>query len=177
MTNRVKSLLTLSLVVMTSGAALALAAQPELQLRQSLLPPNSGELGPADAEAGIILQLEARFDCGVENAGARLFVSVGETAVTAEAAESPQAVTLQVPEAQLRGVRESLACPGIGPYLMRDQLTAYATVLCKTPDGPERAVTVTRPISLWVQCEDRSTERAERARQELLDDADTEEQP
>lgn len=145
---------TVALFACTTVLALARAGAPTLELGQELLPPSSGELGPADLAAGVTLQLLARFDCGIEDAEARLFVSVAETAVVADDAKSPQPVTLKLPEPQLRGVRESLTCPGLGPHLLRDQLTAYATVICRGPEGAEQSATVNRPLWLWVDCEE-----------------------
>jgi len=144
--------IALSALACTATLALALASSPELHLRQELLPPSSGELGPAEQEAGVTLQLSARFDCGADDATASLFVSVAETSVALPVAKSPQPVTLQLPEPQLRGVRESLACPGLGPHLLRDQITAFATVICRGPEGAEHSTTVNRPLSLWVDC-------------------------
>lgn len=98
------------------------------------------------------LRLQATFDCGIPDAEAGLFVSVANAAVTAKGAKSPQPVLLKLPESQLRGVRESLACPGLGPHLFRAQLSAYATLICRAADGTETSATVNRPVDLWVDC-------------------------
>lgn len=133
-------------------AAVAAAGPPQLQLGQELLPPDSGELPAEGDRAGLKLRLQARFDCGIPDAQASLFVSVADTAVQTNQAKSPQQVLLNLPERQLRGVRESLACPGTGPHLFRAQLTAYATLICRANDGTENLATVNRPVDLWVNC-------------------------
>lgn len=98
------------------------------------------------------LRLQATFDCGLPDSEAGLFVSVANSAVTAKGAKSPQPVVLTLPEGQLRGVRESLTCPGTGPHLFRAQLTAFATLICRTTDGTETSTTVNRALDLWVDC-------------------------
>jgi hypothetical protein len=148
----VAAVTTLLLAVAAAAAAAAAVSPPQLQLSQELLPPDSGELRPEGDSAGLSLRLQARFDCGLPDAEAGLFVSVANAAVTARDAESPQPLLLILPESQLRGVRESLNCPGTGPYLLRAQLTAFATLICRAADGTETSATVNRPVDLWVDC-------------------------
>jgi len=145
---------------------MAASAPPQLQLGQELLPPDSGRLPAAGDSAGMTLRMKAVFDCATPDAEARLFVSVANTAVTANAAKSPQPVVLKLPAGELRGVQESLACPGLGPHLLRAQLTAYATLICRAADGTESAATVNRPVDLWVECVEPAEPPVEEAAEE-----------
>lgn len=158
------------LLGLAASTAVAFAASPQLQLGQELLPPDAGSLPPADSGEGLKLRLQARFDCGIPGATARLFVSVADTAVATGSAQSPQSVVVELPDSQLRGVRESLACPGLGSYLMRAQLTAYATLICRNADGTQASTTVNRPIDLWVECQEISTESSEGQSEEALEE-------
>ena len=158
-----------SLAALAAAAAVALAGPPQLQLVQELLPPDSGKLPPFTDSDGLKLRLTARFDCGVPEAEASLFVSVADTAVSSAAASSPQPIVLELPETQLRGVRESLACPGLGPHLMRAQLMAYATLICRSEDGAEASTTINRALDLWVECEEISTESSRELSEEALE--------
>ncbi|UCG71681.1 MAG: hypothetical protein JSV45_10470 [Chromatiales bacterium] len=159
----------IALALFTATAA-ATAAPPQLRLGQELLPPDSGRLLPAGESGGMTLRLQATFDCGMPDAEAGLFVSVANSATTAKGAKSPQPVVLNLPESQLRGVRESLACPGNGPHLFRGQLTAFATLICRAGDGAETVATVSRPVDLWVECEEPAEEAAEDPAAELAEE-------
>lgn len=163
------------LLAFAASTAGALASSPQLRLGQELLPPDGGHLPSAKSGDGMILRLQAHFDCGTAEAEASLFVSVADTVVVTSSAKSPQPIVMELPAGQLRGVRESLACPGLGSYLMRAQLTAYATLTCRTANGAQASNTVNRPLDLWVECERRSLERDMDPEAEVAGEAATEE--
>jgi hypothetical protein len=139
--------LTCSLVL----PPLAAADGVELRVEQQLGVAEDGTVTSRDSEEAVRFRMTVDYRCPGEESSASLFLSVGNEAVAAEAAESPQAVIVTVPAGQLAGTRESAECAAPGTRVLEGQAQVFATLSCVT--GEERVNrTVVAPLSVWFNC-------------------------
>jgi hypothetical protein len=148
----------------------AAADNPQLELAQVIAQPDGETLLPVDGPSSLKIRLEARFECGDPDAQAGLFVSVADSVVSAPRVISPQAIQLTIPPQQLRGIRESLACARPGEQLLRDQLTAFGTLTCRSADGTAQTSTISQSLDVWADCGDQAAPAQPRPGEESLKD-------
>ena len=129
----------------------AAASGVVLQVEQQLGEPEDGTLATRDGDGAVRFRMTVDYRCPEAEANAALFLSVAEAALAAEPGESPQAVIVAVPAAQLAGIREATKCEAPGARVLEGQVQAFATLSCFF--GEQRdSRTIAVPLSLWFDC-------------------------
>lgn len=139
------------LLFLTGAGPLAAGDTAALELTQVIAEPADGPLLTRGLRNPVVFRLQLAYSCPARDDQASVFVSVADTDLAAALAESPRDVIISVPAAQLPGIVAAARCEAPGPRLLREQLHAYATLVCSAAAG-RKSQSVAVPLAVWFDC-------------------------
>lgn len=161
MMNRHPLLVTALLLAAPAAPALEL----ELELSQYIRPLDDGT--PAELTRPLLVpgqptsrpltfEVQLAFSCPADSSPEQVTMTVGHNIVMRDQdLGSPWLARVQVPAGQLRMLRPALLCEQAGARgltRLPELLTAFGSLVCRDPEGQQRAVTRAAPLDVWLAC-------------------------